>query len=93
MDLTRAELADCATFDHEGFDLQRAPNRAIKTTLHDDTASFFYLNNGVTAVCDDVEPKGKVPTSGARKFKVQTAADAYPRKRLLDYLSGRALQL
>jgi hypothetical protein len=46
-------------------------NRAIKTTLHDDPASFFYLNNGVTAVCDDVEPKGKNPTSGARKFKVR----------------------
>lgn len=46
-------------------------NRAIKTTLRDDPASFFYLNNGVTAVCDDVEPKGKNPTSGARKFKVR----------------------
>jgi hypothetical protein len=46
-------------------------NRAIKTTLHDDPASFFYLNNGVTAVCDDVVPKGKSPTSGARKFKVR----------------------
>ena len=46
-------------------------NRAIKTTLHDDPASFFYLNNGVTAVCDDVEPKGKNPASGARKFKVR----------------------
>jgi len=46
-------------------------NWAIKNTLHDDPASFFYLNNGVTAVCDDVEPKGKNPTSGARKFKVR----------------------
>lgn len=46
-------------------------NRAIKTTLHDDPANFFYLNNGVTAVCDDVAPKGKNPTSGARKFKVR----------------------
>lgn len=46
-------------------------NRAIKTTLYDDPVSFFYLNNGVTAVCDDVEPKGKNPTSGARKFKVR----------------------
>jgi hypothetical protein len=46
-------------------------NRAIKTTLHDDPASFFYLNNGVTAVCDDFEPKGKNPTSGARKFTVR----------------------
>lgn len=46
-------------------------NRAIKSTLHDDPASFFYLNNGVTAICDDIEPKGKHPTSGARKFKVR----------------------
>lgn len=46
-------------------------NRAIKTTLHDDPASFFYLNSGVTAVCDDVEPKCKNPTNGARKFKVR----------------------
>jgi hypothetical protein len=46
-------------------------NRAIKKTLHDDPASFFYLNNGVTAVCDDVQPRGKNPTSGARKFTVR----------------------
>ncbi len=29
MDLTRAELADCATFDNDGFDLQRAPGAAL----------------------------------------------------------------
>ena len=29
MDLTRAELADCATFDSDGFDLQRAPGAAL----------------------------------------------------------------
>jgi hypothetical protein len=46
-------------------------NRAIKTTLHEDPTSFFYLNNGVTAVCDDIAPKGKNPTSGARKYKVR----------------------
>jgi hypothetical protein len=27
-------------------------NKAIKTTLHDAPSEFFYLNNGVTAVCD-----------------------------------------
>lgn len=43
-------------------------NKAIKTTLHDDPASFFYLNNGVTAVCDVIEPKS---TKGsAKKLKV-----------------------
>lgn len=44
-------------------------NKAIKTTLHDAPADFFYLNNGVTAVCDLIEPKsGK---NGVRKFKVR----------------------
>nr|WP_237392668.1 AIPR family protein [Steroidobacter denitrificans] len=46
-------------------------NRAIKATLRDDPGSFFYLNNGVTAVCDDIEPKGKNPGNGFRKFKVR----------------------
>lgn len=46
-------------------------NKAIKATLRDDPASFFYLNNGVTAVCDEIELKGKNPSSGFRKFKVR----------------------
>lgn len=46
-------------------------NRAIKATLHDDPASFFYLNNGVTAVCDEIEQKGNNPSNGFRKFKVR----------------------
>lgn len=46
-------------------------NRAIKATLRDDPASFFYLNNGVTAVCDEIEPKGKNPSNGFRKLKVR----------------------
>ena len=46
-------------------------NQAIKATLSDDPGSFFYLNNGVTAVCDEVEQKGKNPSSGFRKFKVR----------------------
>jgi len=29
LDLTRAELAECATFDHDGFRLQRAPDRTL----------------------------------------------------------------
>ncbi|AMG44813.1 AIPR family protein [Achromobacter ruhlandii] len=44
-------------------------NKAIKTTLHDAPVDFFYLNNGVTAACDLIEPKsGK---NGVRKFKVR----------------------
>jgi len=46
-------------------------NKAIKATLRDDPASFFYINNGVTAVCDEIELKGKNPSSGFRKFKVR----------------------
>jgi hypothetical protein len=46
-------------------------NKAIQATLRDDPGSFFYLNNGVTAVCDEIEPKGKSPSSGFRKFKVR----------------------
>ena len=44
-------------------------NKAIKTTLHDAPVDFFYLNNGVTAVCDLIEPKGN--KNGVKKFKVR----------------------
>lgn len=44
-------------------------NRAIKTTLYDAPADFFYLNNGVTAVCDLIEPKAN--RNGIKKFKVR----------------------
>lgn len=44
-------------------------NKAIKTTLRDSPADFFYLNNGVTAVCDLIEPKAV--KNGFRKFKVR----------------------
>jgi hypothetical protein len=44
-------------------------NKAIKTTLRDAPADFFYLNNGVTAVCDLIDPKAT--KSGFKKFKVR----------------------
>ncbi|CCN20303.1 AIPR family protein [Bordetella bronchiseptica] len=44
-------------------------NKAIKTTLLDAPADFFYLNNGITAVCDLIEPKAA--KNGFRKFKVR----------------------
>lgn len=44
-------------------------NRSIKTTLSDQPEDFFYLNNGVTAVCDVVEPKGL--KNGLRRLKIQ----------------------
>jgi hypothetical protein len=46
-------------------------NKAIKTTLRDDPRGFFYLNNGVTAVCNGIESKGNNPNSGFRKFRVR----------------------
>lgn len=44
-------------------------NKAIKITLHDAPADFFYLNNGVTAVCNQIEPKAN--KNGVKKFKVR----------------------
>ena len=44
-------------------------NKAIKTTLHDAPGDFFYLNNGVTAVCDLIDPKAT--KNGAKKFRVR----------------------
>jgi hypothetical protein len=44
-------------------------NKAIKATLKDAPTDFFYLNNGVTAVCDLIEPKAA--KKGTKKFKVR----------------------
>ena len=44
-------------------------NKAIKTTLNDAPKDFFYLNNGITAVCDLIEPKAT--KHGAKKFKLR----------------------
>lgn len=44
-------------------------NKSIKTTLQDAPADFFYLNNGVTAVCDLIDPKSN--KGGFKKFKVR----------------------
>ncbi|PBJ27206.1 AIPR protein [Pseudomonas sp. ACN8] len=44
-------------------------NKAIKATLHDKPEDFFYLNNGVTAVCDLIDPKAS--KNGVKKFKVR----------------------
>lgn len=44
-------------------------NTAIKNTLHETPGDFFYLNNGVTAICDDIEPKSAI--NDAKKLKVR----------------------
>ena len=44
-------------------------NKAIKTTLRDAPEDFFYLNNGITAVCDLIQPKAT--KNGTKKFKVR----------------------
>ncbi len=43
-------------------------NRAIRDTLATKPADFMYLNNGVTALCEQIDPKGG--TRAAKKFKV-----------------------
>jgi hypothetical protein len=45
-------------------------NRAIKATLLDNPADFFYLNNGVTAVCDSIDPK-EVNRAGFKKLRIR----------------------
>ncbi len=44
-------------------------NKAIQKTLQDSPENFFYLNNGVTAVCDLIEPKGT--KNGVKRLKVR----------------------
>lgn len=44
-------------------------NKAIKSTLYDAPGDFFYLNNGVTAVCDVIESKSA--KNGIKNFKVR----------------------
>lgn len=46
-------------------------NAAIQTTLRDAPDKFFYLNNGVTAVCDHVDQKGNTPATGFRRYRVR----------------------
>ena len=43
-------------------------NRSIRDTLVTKPADFMYLNNGVTALCEQIEPKGG--TRAEKKFKV-----------------------
>jgi hypothetical protein len=43
-------------------------NRAIVDTLASKPGDFFYLNNGVTALCEQIAPKNG--TRAAKKFKV-----------------------
>lgn len=44
---------------------------AIQETLREAPENFFYLNNGVTAVCDAVEPKSKAAGSDFKKHVVR----------------------
>lgn len=42
-------------------------NRSIKETLESNPENFFYLNNGVTAICDFISPKSKDKSRGNAK--------------------------
>lgn len=46
-------------------------NAAIQATLRDAPGNFFYLNNGITAVCDVVEPKSKNAETGFKKYVIR----------------------
>lgn len=46
-------------------------NAAIQATLRDAPGNFFYLNNGITAVCDAVEPKSKNAETGFKKYVIK----------------------
>ena len=49
-----------------------AVNKSIATSLRSWPADFFFLNNGVTVLCELIDPKGKARTSGqGRKFKLR----------------------
>ncbi len=45
-------------------------NKAIKATLDESPADFFYLNNGITAICDKIDPKGR--KDDIRRFEVHS---------------------
>ena len=44
-------------------------NMSIKNSLEKDPENFFYLNNGITAICDLIEPK--VTSNQDKKLKVR----------------------
>jgi hypothetical protein len=45
-------------------------NQSIQNTLTNDPQSFMFLNNGITALCNDIEPKGK-DKAGEKKLKIR----------------------
>jgi AIPR protein len=46
-------------------------NRGIQKTLSNEPESFFYLNNGVTALCNKVEEKGRKASTNLRRLNVR----------------------
>lgn len=52
-----------------GMGLKQGVNEAIQETLATTPQNFCYLNNGVTALCEFIEPK--IPRGGKKLFKVK----------------------
>lgn len=46
-------------------------NTSIQKTLATKPQDFLYLNNGVTALCQEIHPKGTKPAKGGRKLKLR----------------------
>lgn len=42
-------------------------NASIQRTLKTNPKEFMYLNNGVTALCQDIKPKGESPAQGGKR--------------------------
>lgn len=51
-----------------GMGLKQGVNEAIQNTLESNPENFCYLNNGVTALCEDIEPKNS--KNGRKKLKL-----------------------
>jgi len=46
-------------------------NSAIQKTLREQPDHFWYLNNGITALCENIEPKSQRVRDGKKQIKIQ----------------------
>lgn len=53
-----------------GMGLKQGVNESIQNTLRERPEDFFYLNNGITALCQKIEPKG-TSKDGKKRFEIQ----------------------
>lgn len=46
-------------------------SQAIQETLHSKPEHFFYLNNGITVLCEIIEPKSTTNRGGGKRLKIR----------------------